>query len=115
MTATFNSLGLKSTGRLTEAQGEFNLKLAADSALPWKEYTVSVFDDSGDSVSTATGVVSIERLEVGSGKREATQTISLASGDWAIDAAQGPVSDVFVSVSGLNSDHTYEVTAISWN
>ena len=111
-------MGIIQSGRRTESEGEIEIDRGASTSLRWTEVTVAVFDDSGDAAdpSTVTGTLTGSVLKAGAGKREDfNESIDLSSDPWSWKPELSTVQIFYFSVSGLNADHTYEISINSWS
>lgn len=98
------------SGRKTEDDGEFSVSYGGSNSLHWSEAVISVFDDSGKSVDTATGIVSGSILKKDCGKQEPFyEPVNLATDPWSWKAQIAGVKIFYFSVTGLNPGYSCEV------
>lgn len=110
-------MGIIRSGKKSESDGEFEIDRGSSTSLRWTEVTVAVFDenDSPADPNMVTGVLSGQVIKAGSGKREDfATTMNLATDDWSWKPELSTVNLFYFSITGLNSNYTYEVSVNSW-
>lgn len=110
-------MGVIRSGRHAEADGEITVERGAETSLRWSEIVIAVFDDAGEPADPdmTTGTVTGAVLKTGSGKRQDfVESVDLSSDPWSWEPEISTVTTFYFSVSGLNTDYTYEITISSW-